>query len=86
MTLNPRKSSFRMRLIKFLGLIVSDKGISPDPKKVDSIGRFSRPGNTRDCRSFLRLMNFVGQFIPHLATVADPIRDSDSEGGGVFMG
>lgn len=63
-----------MSEIRFLGYVVSDQGISPDPKKVDSITSFHRPENLANCRSFLGLVNFVGQFIPNLATKADPIR------------
>ena len=74
LTLNPRKCAFRLNSIKFLGYVVSEDGVSPDRQKVESILNFSKPENVSDCRSFLGLVNFVGQFIPDLATTAEPIR------------
>ena len=74
LTLNPRKCSFRMRSIKFLGFIVSDQGVSPDPDKVKSIVGFQAPKSASECRSFMGLVNFVGKFVPDLATVSEPIR------------
>ena len=73
-TLNPSKCSFGVSSVRFLGFIISDKGISPDPEKVKSILCFRDPDNQTDCRSFLGLVNFVGQFIPSLATLSEPIR------------
>jgi len=74
LTLNPRKCQLRLSSIRFLGYVISEEGVSPDPQKVDSIVKFSAPENVSDCRSFMGLVNFVGQFIPDLATVAEPIR------------
>lgn len=44
-TLNPKKCQFRCRSVKFLGFIVSDKGISADPVKVEAIENFKAPQN-----------------------------------------
>ena len=37
LTLNPKKCIFRTNSVKFLGYIVSDKGLSPDPEKVEAL-------------------------------------------------
>ena len=74
LTLNPKKCQFRVKSVKFLGYIVSGKGISADPAKVKSIVEFKPPKSASECRSFMGLVNFVGRFIPDLATVAEPIR------------
>lgn len=74
LTLNPSKCAFGLKSVKFLGFIVSTEGISADPRKVQSILSFGKPANQTDCRSFLGLVNFVGQFVPDLATLSEPIR------------
>lgn len=74
LTLNGKKCAFRMSSIRFLGFIVSAAGISADPSKVESIVNFRRPDNVTDCRSFLGLVNFVGRFLPNLATISEPLR------------
>ena len=74
LTLNEKKCVFRMPSIRFLGFIVSSEGISADPNKVESIVRFRRPESVTDCRSFLGLVNFVGRFLPNLATMSEPLR------------
>lgn len=73
-TLNPKKCQLRMNSVKFLGFIVSDKGVSADPEKVRAVVNFKAPQNATECRSFMGLVNFVGRFIPDLATVSEPIR------------
>ena len=74
LTLNEKKCVFRMPSIDFLGFVISSNGVSADPSKVESIVKFRRPENATDCRSFLGLVNFVGRFLPDLATISEPLR------------
>ena len=74
LTLNPRKCEFGLKSVKFLGFVISSEGVSPDPEKVRAIADFRAPSNPTDCRSFLGLVNFVGRFVPGLATITEPIK------------
>lgn len=73
-TLNPGKCIFGVSKLHFLGHNLSSEGITPDGDKISAIKRFRAPRNSEEVRSFLGLINFVGKFIPNLATVTDPLR------------
>lgn len=62
-TVNLEKSQFGQAQIKFLGHSISDKGISPDPDKLEAIREFPTPRNKKDVRAFLGLINFYKRFI-----------------------
>lgn len=42
--------------------------------KVEAVKQFREPSNVEEVRSFLGLVNYVGKFIPNLATVDEPLR------------
>ena len=40
LTLEPEKCEFLKREVCYLGHIISEYGIKPDPKKVEAVGKF----------------------------------------------
>lgn len=73
--LNQEKCIFGAKELVFLGHKLSAEGIKPTHDKVESIRNFRQPANAEEVRSFLGLVNFVGQFIPNLATITEPLRN-----------
>ena len=53
LTLNRKKCEFAQTRVKFLGQIVDEMGIRPDPDKVNSIRRMQQPSNITELRRFL---------------------------------
>lgn len=49
-------------------------GIRPSIDKVNAIKLFREPAISEEVRGFLGLVNFVGKFIPNLATITAPLR------------
>lgn len=72
--LNEDKCIYEATELTFLGHVLSADGIAATPSKVQSIQNFRQPSNAEETRSFLGLVNFVGKFIPDLATITDPLR------------
>lgn len=72
--LNKEKCSFALSEIRFLGHNLSAAGIKPTNDKIIAIKQFREPNTAEEVRSFLGLVNFVGKFIPNLATVTEPLR------------
>lgn len=72
--LNDSKCVYGVTELKFLGHILSVNGIKPDTDKLESIRNFRKPKTAEETRSFLGLVNYVGKFIPNLATLTDPLR------------
>lgn len=73
-TLNDSKCIYGVTELQFLGHILSEKGVRPDIDKLESIRNFREPKSGEEVRSFLGLVNYVGKFIPDLATLTDPLR------------
>lgn len=72
--LNKKKCSFAATQVKFLGVLVSARGISPDPEKIEALEKLPIPSDVSGVRRLLGMANHVGRFIPHLSDVTAPIR------------
>ena len=66
LTIKSSKVSLCRNKLSFLGHQISEKGIEPDPHKLNVIRLWPRPENTKDLRAFLGLCNYYGDFIPNL--------------------
>lgn len=73
-TLNDEKCSYGESEVKFLGHTLSENGVRADLDKLKAIRDFREPTTGEEVRSFLGLVNYVGKFIPDLATVTEPLR------------
>ena len=72
--LNKDKCEFSRTHITFLGEKLSAQGTQPDPERVEVIRRLMRPLNKKDLQRFFGMLNFVGKFIPNLATKTSILR------------
>ena len=75
LTLNVEKCKFSQKSIRFLGHIIDNKGVHPDPDKIKAIQQTPRPNNVGDIRRFLGMANQMTKFTPNLAEVTKPLRD-----------
>ena len=74
-TLNPNKCQFGKTEIKFLGHLISEKGIQPDPDKTAAIAKMPRPTCVQELRRFLGMVNHLGKFSKNLAELSQPLRE-----------
>jgi transposase InsO family protein len=80
--LNKEKLQLRTNCVKFLGHIISDKGLQADPEKVQCIQQMAAPTDPSEVRRFLGMIQYLARFMPDLATVSEPLRSltkKDSE-------
>ena len=64
---NPKKTHLFCYEIKFLGHIISQRGIEADGSKVDKILDWPIPKSANDVRAFLGLVRYLNAFLPRLA-------------------
>ena len=73
-SLNKGKCESGFILLRFLD-IVSSEGITPDLSKMKAIVSLSRPNNVKELRSFLGMVNQMGKFTSHSASLTKPLRE-----------
>ena len=72
--LNKRKLQFKKEEVSLFGHRWNSTGISPDPKKTESILRMEFPPDKETMHSFLGLVNFLNWYTPRLAELCSPLR------------
>ena len=57
-----------------MGVLLSEKGTGPIADRVKAVLEVEEPKKASDVRSFLGLANYSSRFIPHFATLSEPLR------------
>lgn len=70
---NVAKSRFGVPSLDILGHHVDATGIRPLEDKVHAVRNFPQPMSRRKLREFVGLVNFYRRFIPHCATLLQPL-------------
>ncbi|CAH2301764.1 Hypothetical predicted protein [Pelobates cultripes] len=71
---NKDKCQLGVKELKFVGDIISDEGVIPDPMKISAIENLNKPQNIKDVQRFLGMVNYMGKFIPNLSEKIAPLR------------
>ena len=74
-TLNSEKCEFSKNSVKFLGHVIDEVGIHPDPNKVQAILDIKAPTNVVELRRFLGMVTYLSKFSPNLSQKSKPLRD-----------
>ena len=61
--------------IEYLGHVVSGKGISTNPKKIEAVTKWPTPKTVYDVRSFLGFVGYYRRFIKNFSKITKPIRE-----------
>ena len=68
-----KKCAFFKSQIEYLGHLISSKGISPLPDKIQAITNLKRPNNITQTKHILGLVSYYRQFFPILSETVRPI-------------
>ena len=69
------KCAFAQPQLQFLGHVISEKGLHPDPALVQAILDWPVPKTVKQIQSFLGLAGYYRKFIAHFSTIAAPISE-----------
>ena len=69
------KCTFNATEVKFLGHIVGNDQVKPDPKKVEAVKNWPVPLTVHQLRAFLGLVNYFSKFIDKHARMARPLTE-----------
>ena len=65
--------------IAFAGLLISSRGIKPDPERIKALTKFPAPRDISGVRSFLGLANQLSGFVPDFAHMTVKLRELTSK-------
>ncbi|UYV82442.1 K02A2.6-like, partial [Cordylochernes scorpioides] len=68
------KAQICLTKVRFLGHVISQNGIDPEPNKIDKLITFKRPEDKKSLQRIMGLYNYLGKFIPNLAASTSNIR------------
>ena len=71
--LHPEKCKFGQSRVEYLGHVISEEGISPNPDKVKAVCEFPVPTLVKGVRQFLGMASYYRLFMPMFAKIAAPL-------------
>lgn len=79
LTVNISKCKFFMREVKYLGYIIGEGVMKPDPSKVSAILDMHPPRTVRELRRFLGIVGWYRRFVDNYASLTAPLTDLTSK-------
>ncbi|KAL7870652.1 hypothetical protein SRHO_G00081490 [Serrasalmus rhombeus] len=67
------KCVFFQQEVGYLGHVISSRGVSTDPAKVEVVAQWQRPRNVSELRSFLGFASYYRRFVEGFAQLAGPL-------------
>lgn len=74
MQLNPTKCRFRVSEVPYVGHLLTDKGVKPDPDKTKAICHMPIPEDKNGLQRFLGMSNYLSKFIHRYSEITSPLR------------
>lgn len=71
--LQPDKCEFLKREVSYLGHVISEQGVQPNPEKVNAIKNYPVPKDAKMIKQFLGLVGYYRRFIKNFAKIAKPL-------------
>ena len=71
--LNLEKVKLRLTSVPFIGHLLTDKGLAPDPNKVTAIMNMPTPTNVKSLQQLLGMVQYLSKFLPQLSTITEPL-------------
>eukprot|EP00253_Pinus_taeda_P007128 PITA_07128 len=64
---------FWTNTVQYLGFIIDNKGVRPDPSRVQALAQWPAPSSAHDLKSFMGGINFYRNFVSHFSQLARPL-------------
>ena len=74
LVLNSKKLELKRPRVSFFGVEYSTDGMHPCPKKIQGITEMTPPTDKQQLASFIGMVTYMGNFMPHLSHHTEPLR------------
>ena len=71
--MKPSKCELIKDEVLFLGHVVSQEGIKPNPKTIETVLSWKQPTNVKEIQSFVGLCSYYRQYISNFSHIASPL-------------
>ncbi|XP_014673255.1 PREDICTED: uncharacterized protein LOC106813592 [Priapulus caudatus] len=72
--LNKGKLRLRQKEVRFIGHLITAKGLKPDPAKVKAVTEMPEPTDVAGVRRFIGFVTYLSKFLPGLSDQCEPLR------------
>jgi hypothetical protein len=72
--LNKAKFEYKCDEITYIGHRLTNKGLKPDPNKVEAILNMGTPANVEEIQRFVGMVKYLAKFLPDLSDISEPLR------------
>lgn len=72
--LNIDKLQFKLKEVMFMGNIITDQGMKPDPGKLSAVTQMPPPSNKAGLMRFIGMANYLSPYCKNLSAVIQPLR------------
>lgn len=72
--LNKDKMKLRLDQVPYIGHLLTNQGLKPDPEKVKAIIEMPKPQDVARVKRFISFVNYLSKFMPRLSEVYEPLR------------
>lgn len=73
--LKPHKCQFMQEEVAYLGHVITQGGVKPDPKKIACVKDWPEPKTVKQLRSFLGFANYFRKYIQGYSRMVSPLTD-----------
>lgn len=75
LTISAEKSRFCMKELRYVGYLLTEDGIKPDPEKISAVMDFPAPTSVKETRRFLGMSGWYRRFIQDFSSISAPISE-----------
>ena len=72
--INKEKLKLRRTELKYLGRVITGKGIKPDDDKVSAVKHMKSPKDKTELKRFLGMISYLSKFLPSMSTTTECLR------------
>ena len=74
--LSPKKCKIRVDQVTYIGHVLSDEAIRPNPEKMRAIAEYPSPQNKQELQGFLGMINYISKFIQNFSDNTVTLREN----------